>query len=52
VTPDTRQPIVVAELPWDEAWLLAGRLKAEGIAARVFPETKAARRIVDQIERT
>lgn len=30
----------VAELPWEEAWLLAGRLEAEGIPARVFPESK------------
>jgi hypothetical protein len=35
-------PVVVAELPWNEAWLLAGRLQADGIAARVFPETKTA----------
>lgn len=34
--------VVVAELPWNEAWLLAGRLRADGIAARVFPETKTA----------
>src|SRR5918999_4165961 len=31
-------PAVVVRLPWEEAWLLAGRLRAEGIAARVHPE--------------
>jgi hypothetical protein len=26
-----------AELPWEEAWLLAGRLRADGIPAVVYP---------------
>jgi hypothetical protein len=34
--------VVVAEVPWDEAWLLAGRLRADDIPARVFPETTTA----------
>jgi hypothetical protein len=43
VTPSGRSDLVaVAELRWEEAWLLAGRLRADGIAARVFPESKAA----------
>jgi hypothetical protein len=40
--PSETDPVAVAELPWEEAWLLAGRLRADGIAARVFPETKTA----------
>jgi hypothetical protein len=32
---------VVAELPWEEAWLLRGRLISEDIPARVFPEHRA-----------
>ena len=32
----------VATLPYEEAWLLAGRLKAEGIDAHVWPETPEA----------
>ena len=32
---------VVAELPWDEAWLLRGRLISEGIPAKVYPEHRA-----------
>ena len=27
-----------AELPWEEAWLLAGRLRADGIPAVVYPD--------------
>ena len=38
--PGRSDPVTVAELPWEEAWLLAGRLQADGIAARVFPESK------------
>jgi hypothetical protein len=34
------EPTSVAQLPWEEAWLLAGRLQAEGIPARVFPESQ------------
>jgi hypothetical protein len=29
---------VVASLPWEEAWLMAGRLRSEGIAAIVSPD--------------
>jgi hypothetical protein len=28
----------IAQLPWEEARLLAGRLESEGIPATVFPE--------------
>jgi hypothetical protein len=42
VSPKDEPLVVVAELPWEEAWLLAGRLQADGIAARVFPETTTA----------
>ena len=31
------EPAKVAELPYEEAWLLAGRLRADGIPATVFP---------------
>jgi hypothetical protein len=34
--------VAVAQLPWEEALLLVGRFRAEGIPARVFPETKSA----------
>ncbi|HEV8420731.1 MAG TPA: hypothetical protein VGR13_05180 [Actinomycetota bacterium] len=29
---------VVASLPWEEAWLMAGRLRTDGIAALVSPD--------------
>ena len=36
--PDTpTEPVKVAGLPYEEAWLLAGRLRADGIPATVFP---------------
>ncbi len=28
----------LATLPWEEAWLLAGRLQSDGIEAHVYPE--------------
>jgi hypothetical protein len=31
------EPATIAELPYEEAWLLAGRLRADGIPATVFP---------------
>jgi hypothetical protein len=31
------EPAKVAEMPYEEAWLLAGRLRADGIPATVFP---------------
>lgn len=31
------QVAAVTRLPWEEAWLLAGRLQSEGIAASVYP---------------
>jgi hypothetical protein len=31
--------VVVASLPWEEAWLLAGRLRADGIEASVSPDS-------------
>jgi hypothetical protein len=34
--------VAIAQLPWEEALLLVGRLQADGIAARVFPESKAS----------
>jgi hypothetical protein len=34
------EPVSVDQLPWEKAWLLAGRLQAEGIPARVFPESQ------------
>jgi hypothetical protein len=30
----------VCALPWEEAWLMAGRLRADGIPARVYPESQ------------
>jgi hypothetical protein len=38
---DDPHATVVAELPWDEAWLLRGRLISEDIPAKVFPEHRA-----------
>lgn len=38
--PQLIEPLPVAQLPWEEAWLLAGRLQAEGIPARIFPESQ------------
>lgn len=32
---------VVASLPWEEAWLLAGRLRTDGIEALVSPDNYA-----------
>jgi hypothetical protein len=29
-------------LPWNEAWLLVGRLQSEGMAAEVYPEHQGA----------
>lgn len=47
---------VVASLPWEEAWLMAGRIRAEGIAALVSPEdytryTYTPRRLFDVVVR-
>lgn len=43
VRPD--EPASAAELPWEEAWLLAGRLRADGIPAVVYPDyTRASYR--------
>jgi len=36
--PGEVHPVAVAALPWEEAWLLAGRLRAEGIPSRVYPD--------------
>jgi hypothetical protein len=30
----------VCALPWNEAWLMAGRLRAEGIPAWVYPDSQ------------
>lgn len=38
---DEVHPVSVASLPWEEAWLMAGRLRAEGIPARVYPDEYA-----------
>jgi hypothetical protein len=35
------EPVTLCTLPWDEAWLLAGKLNDEGIEARVDPDTLA-----------
>lgn len=40
VTPE--QLAAVAALPWEEAWLLAGRLRADGIPAVVYPDDYSA----------
>jgi hypothetical protein len=32
----------VCRLPWNEAWLLVGRLESEGMRARVFPDHQDA----------
>jgi len=47
---------VVASLPWEEAWLMAGRLRTEGIAALVSPDdytryTYTPRRLFDVVVR-
>lgn len=34
---DHDPPVVVAELPWQEAWLLLGRLRSAGIEALLDP---------------
>ena len=39
---DEVHALPVAALPWQEAWLLAGRLKSEGIPARVYPDYYAS----------
>lgn len=39
---DLDDPVSVASLRWEEAWLAAGRLRSEGIPARVFPDSQAA----------
>src|SRR5439155_24702262 len=31
------EPVKVAELPYEEAWLMAGRLRSEDIPATVYP---------------
>ena len=36
------EPAKIAELPYEEAWLLAGRLRADGIPATVFPPQPAS----------
>jgi hypothetical protein len=36
------EPVKVAELPYEEAWLVAGRLRADGIPATVFPPAPAS----------
>jgi hypothetical protein len=30
--------VTVCSIPFEEAWLMAGRLRAEGIPATVYPE--------------
>lgn len=35
------EPVVLVELGWEEAWMLAGRLNDEGIEARVSPDYEA-----------
>ena len=35
--PDGPQASVAERLPWEVAWLLAGRLESEGIPAVVYP---------------
>ena len=39
-TSERNDRVAIAQLPWEEAWLLAGRLQADGIDATVFPESK------------
>ncbi len=36
--PATADEAVVTSLGWEEAWLAAGRLQADDIPARVYPE--------------
>lgn len=36
------QTAVAERLPWEEAWLLAGRLESEGIPAVVYPPDYAS----------
>ena len=38
---DEVHAVSVASLPWQEAWLMAGRLRSEGIPARVYPDFEA-----------
>jgi hypothetical protein len=30
--------VTLCSLPWEEAWLLAGRLESEGVRAKVSPD--------------
>jgi hypothetical protein len=32
----------LTRLPWNEAWLLVGRLESEGLQAKVFPDHQDA----------
>ncbi len=36
--PPAADETVIRSVPWEEAWLLTGRLQSDGIAARVFPD--------------
>ena len=36
------EPVKIAELPYEEAWLLAGRLRSDGFPATVFPPQPAS----------
>lgn len=35
-------PAAVVRVTWEEAWILAGRLRVEGIPATVYPEDYAS----------
>ena len=39
---DLTDPVEIAERPRAEAWLLAGRLSAEGIPAAIYPPTESS----------
>jgi hypothetical protein len=36
--PGPADVVALCSLPWEEAWLMAGRLRAEGIPAIVYPD--------------
>jgi putative signal transducing protein len=36
--PPDADEAVVTSLRWEEAWVVAGRLRSDGIAARIHPE--------------
>ncbi|HJP65760.1 MAG TPA: hypothetical protein VKA30_05585 [Actinomycetota bacterium] len=40
---DHEPPIPIAELPWEEAWLLVGRLRSAGIETFIYPPEPASR---------